>query len=246
MRYFGLLGYPLSHSFSQQFFTDKFIAEGITDCVYENFSVPAIVAFKTILANQPALEGFNITIPYKREIVALLDSVTDSVRKMGACNCVKITNGKLVGYNTDIVGFKQSLLPYLKSYHQQALILGTGGASSAVAYVLNELSIPYQFVSRLATASAISYDSLNANILQTHKLIINTTPLGMYPNVQDFPAVPFHLLTPKHHLFDLIYNPSETKFLAQGKMMGASIQNGLEMLVLQAEESWRIWNDSNR
>lgn len=245
MRYFGLLGYPLSHSFSQKYFTDKFIAEGITDCVYENFSVPAIAVFQTILANKPALEGFNITIPYKREVLAFLDSATDSVNKMGACNCVKITNGKLVGYNTDIVGFKQSLLPFLKHYHQKALILGTGGASSAVEYVLNELSIPYQFVSRVATATAISYESLGAEMLQTHKLIVNTTPLGMYPNMQDRPAIPYELLTPEHHLFDLIYNPAETKFLAEGKRMGASIQNGLEMLVLQAEESWRIWNETN-
>ena len=158
---------------------------------------------------------------------------------------MKITNGKLVGYNTDIVGFKQSLLPFLKNYHQKALILGTGGASSAVEYVLNELSIPYQFVSRVATATAISYESLGAEMLQSHKLIINATPLGMYPNMQDCPAIPYELLTPEHHLFDLIYNPAETKFLAEGKRMGASIQNGLEMLVLQAEESWRIWNETN-
>ena len=244
MRYFGLLGYPLSHSFSQKYFTDKFIAEGITNCIYENFSVPEIALFKTILANQPALEGFNITIPYKRAVLAFLDSATDSVNKMGACNCVKISNGKLVGYNTDIVGFKQSLLPFIKPYHQQALILGTGGASSAVEYVLNELSIPYQFVSRVATATAISYDMVSAIMLQSHKLIINATPLGMYPNVQDCPAIPYELLTPEHHLFDLIYNPAETKFLAEGKRMGASVQNGLEMLVLQAEESWRIWNET--
>jgi len=244
MRYFGLLGYPLSHSFSQKYFTDKFLASGITDCVYENFSVQEITTFKTILANQPALEGFNITIPYKREVLAFLDSETDSVQKMGACNCVKITHGKLVGYNTDIVGFKHSVLPFLKPYHQKAIILGTGGASSAVEYVLNELSIPYQFVSRVATATAISYESLGAEMLASHKLIINATPLGMYPNVQDCPAIPYELLTPEHHLFDLIYNPTETKFLADGKRMGASIQNGLEMLVLQAEESWRIWNET--
>jgi shikimate dehydrogenase len=243
MRLFGLLGYPLTHSFSQKYFTEKFINIGLQDAAYENFSIPDIQELTSILQSKKELEGFNITIPYKKAVIDFLDEQSDPVKKMGACNCVKIVDGKLMGYNTDTVGFQQSLAPYLKPHHQRALILGTGGASAAVEYVFQALNIPYQFVSRTASAGALGYGDLTKEIMDTHHLIINTTPLGMYPNVDASPDIPYQLLTPQHHLFDLVYNPAETKFLFLGKLQGASTQNGHEMLILQAEESWRIWNE---
>jgi shikimate dehydrogenase len=242
MRRFGLLGYPLSHSFSQKYFTAKFEKEGIGDAVYENFALPQIEALHTILERQTDLCGLNVTIPYKKQVLAFLSGSTPAVRKMGACNCVKISHGKLFGYNTDVFGFKTSLQPFLRPHHKQALILGTGGASAAVEFVLQELNIGYRFVSRTDGERAIGYGELDASVLSSHHLIINTTPLGMYPKTEEYPDIPYQYITPAHHLYDLVYNPAETKFLSKGKAMGASIQNGEEMLVLQAEESWRIWN----
>ncbi len=245
MRLFGLLGYPLTHSFSQKYFTEKFQQLGITDAAYENFSIPNIQELKQILSSRKELQGFNITIPYKKAVLDFLQEVSDPVKKMGACNCVKIVSGKLKGYNTDVVGFQKSLEPFLKPHHQKALILGTGGASAAVEYVFQQLQIPCLFVSRTASSNAISYQDLSKEIIETHQLIINTSPLGMYPNLDDCPAIPYQYLTAQHHLFDLIYNPTETKFLSLGRQQGASIQNGFEMLILQAEESWRIWNEKS-
>lgn len=242
MHRFGLLGYPLSHSFSQKYFTDKFAAMGLTDHVYENFSLASIDELTKVLNEKPDLCGFNITIPYKKQVIAFLDDASEVVKKIGACNCVHIRQGKRMGYNTDVVGFEQSLLPFLKPHHTKALILGTGGASAAVEYVLQKRGITVQYVSRHAGNGSIAYSDLDAEILATHHLIINCTPLGMYPKVDEYPDIPYEFLTPQHHLYDLIYNPAETKFLAKGKERGASIQNGQEMLVLQAEESWRIWN----
>lgn len=243
MRLFGLLGYPLTHSFSQKYFTEKFQKLGITDAVYDNFSIPDIQELSMILASKKELAGLNITIPYKKAVLHFLDEVSEPVKKMGACNCIKITDGKLKGFNTDIVGFQQSLQPFLKPYHQSALILGTGGASAAVEYVFQQLHITYRFVSRTGSQDVITYQELNKEILDSHQLIINTTPLGMFPNVDACPEIPYQFITPQHHLFDLIYNPTETKFLSLGKQQGATIQNGFEMLILQAEESWRIWNE---
>jgi shikimate dehydrogenase len=245
MRLFGLLGYPLTHSFSQKYFTEKFQQLGISDTAYENFSIPDIQELKQILSSRKDLQGFNITIPYKKAVLDFLQEVSDPVKKMGACNCVKIVDGKLKGYNTDVVGFQRSLEPFLKPHHQKALILGTGGASAAVEYVFQQLQIPYLFVSRTASSNAISYQDISEEIIETHQLIINTSPLGMYPNLDVCPAIPYQYLTAQHHLFDLIYNPTETKFLSLGKQHGATIQNGFEMLILQAEESWRIWNEIN-
>ena len=245
MRRFGLLGYPLLHSFSQHYFTGKFSREGIRDAVYENFSLPRIEDLHAVLKQHSDLRGFNITIPYKKQVLAFLSGSTPAVQQMGACNCVKITNGSLFGYNTDVVGFKQSLQPFLKPHHRHALILGTGGASAAVEFVLKELHIDYRFVSRTAGDDTMRYDELDASVLSSHHLVINTTPLGMYPKTEEYPAIPYQYLTPDHHLYDLIYNPAETQFLAKGKAMGATIQNGQEMLVLQAEESWRIWNSAD-
>ncbi len=243
MRLFGLLGYPLTHSFSQKYFTEKFQALGIENVYYDNFSIPEIQALKTILASKKGLEGFNVTIPYKKAVINFLDELSEPVKRMGACNCVKIRDGKLIGYNTDIVGFQLSLQPFLKPNHQKALILGTGGASAAVEYVFQLLKIPYLFVSRTASLNAISYQELTKEMLDSHQLIINTTPLGMFPNVEAFPEIPYQFITEQHHLFDLIYNPTETKFILLGKQQGATVQNGYEMLLLQAEESWRIWNE---
>lgn len=242
MRRFGLLGYPLSHSFSQKYFTEKFARLGLTDCVYENFSLPDIALLPDVLQSKNDLRGFNITIPYKKQVLAFVDEVSPVVKAIGACNCVNIKEGKRIGHNTDVVGFEQSLRPFLKAHHTRALVLGTGGASAAVVYVLQQLGITVQYVSRTASDQAIAYEQVDEALLSTHHLIVNTTPLGMYPNVAECPQLPYQFLTPLHHLYDLIYNPVETLFLANGKAKGASIQNGQEMLVLQAEESWRIWN----
>lgn len=242
MRRFGLLGYPLSHSFSQKYFTEKFARLGLTDCVYENFSLPDIAALSDVLQSKKDLRGFNITIPYKKQVLAFVDEVSPVVKAIGACNCVNIKDGKRIGHNTDVVGFEQSLRPFLKAHHTRALVLGTGGASAAVVYVLQQLGIAVQYVSRTASEQAIAYEQVDEALLSSHHLIVNTTPLGMYPNVEECPPLPYQYLTPLHHLYDLIYNPTETRFLANGKARGASVQNGQEMLVLQAEESWRIWN----
>ncbi|MEA3425398.1 MAG: shikimate dehydrogenase [Bacteroidota bacterium] len=242
MRRFGLLGYPLSHSFSQKYFTEKFARLGLTDCVYENFSLPDIAALSDVLQSKKDLRGFNITIPYKKQVLAFVDEVSPVVKAIGACNCVNIKDGKRIGHNTDVVGFEQSLRPFLKAHHTRALVLGTGGASAAVVYVLQQLGIAVQYVSRTASEQAIAYEQVDEALLSSHHLIVNTTPLGMYPNVEECPPLPYQYLTPLHHLYDLIYNPAETRFLVNGKARGASVQNGQEMLVLQAEESWRIWN----
>ncbi len=243
MRRYGLIGYPLTHSFSQKYFTEKFSALGITDCVYENYSLKEIGELTNILQTNTDICGLNITIPHKRNVLSFITEATELVTEIGACNCIHFKNGKRIGYNTDVFGFTESLRPFLKDFHRGALILGTGGASSAVAYALKTLGIANQYVSRNASPTSISYSKLTESVLANHSLIINTTPLGMFPKIEECPPIPYHLLGPQHHLFDLVYNPSETTFLRIGKAQGASIQNGAEMLVLQAEESWRIWND---
>ena len=242
MRRFGLIGYPLSHSFSQKYFTEKFAQLGLTDCVYQNFSFPDIQQLADLLTANQDLCGFNITIPHKKKVMTFLHNQSDVVKKIGACNCVQIQNGKLTGYNTDVVGFEQSLLPFLKKHHTKALILGTGGASAAVEFVLEKLGIEVKYVSRKKTETSMGYDEVDEAMILSHQLIINCTPLGMYPKVDDCPDIPYQFLSVQHHLYDLVYNPAETKFLANGKLQGASIKNGQEMLILQAEESWRIWN----
>lgn len=243
MHLYGLLGYPLTHSFSQRYFTEKFKEMGLTEShAYQNFAIPSIESFPELLQNHPALEGFNVTIPYKKGIIPFLHDMSDAVKEMGACNCVHIKNGKLYGFNTDIIGFEQSLLPFLKSFHTNALILGTGGAAAAVAYVLRKLQIPYLFVSRNSGDQTIQYNQLDASLLKKHTLIINTSPVGQYPHISASPDIPYEALGPNHHLFDLIYNPETTRFMQLGLQQGATVQNGYEMLVLQAEESWRIWN----
>lgn len=243
MRLFGLIGYPLSHSFSKEYFARKFAAEGIRDCRYENFSIPQITAFPLLLEQHPDLEGVNVTIPYKEQVIPYLDAMNDAARQIGAVNCIQIREGKKKGFNTDVIGFKQSLLPLLGPRHRKALILGTGGGAKAVAYVLHQLKIPFYYVSRKKKLpGTLQYDELDAPLLKTHTLIVNTTPLGMSPQVEAAPPIPYELLTAQHLLYDLIYNPDRTLFLQRGAAAGASIKNGYEMLVLQAEASWDIWN----
>lgn len=243
MRRYGLIGYPLTHSFSQKYFTEKFEREGITDCTYSNFSLPQIGELAGVLAD-PELRGFNITIPYKQAVLDYLHSKSDVVAAIGACNCIRIEGGQLAGYNTDVVGFEQSMVRHLAPHHSRALVLGTGGAAKAVEWVLQRLGIEYVLVTRRPRAGSadMSYQQVTAEVLVEATLIINTTPLGMHPHVEECPPLPYEALTPRHYLFDLIYNPARTLFLRKGEERGAVVENGHEMLILQAEESWRIWN----
>jgi shikimate dehydrogenase len=243
MRRFGLIGFPLSHSFSQKYFTEKFLRENILNCVYENFPIESINDLAKIFKENPGIEGLNITIPYKQLILEYLNIDVNTL-PIPACNCLQIMNGKITAYNTDIIGFEKSLLTHLKSYHKSALILGNGGATEAVKYVLTKLNIDYKIVSRtIHNGSEFTYEDLTKEIIQQHLLIINASPVGMYPNVDACPKIPYPFITEQHYLFDLIYNPSETLFLQKGKQYGAAIKNGYEMLVIQAEESWKIWNE---
>lgn len=243
MRQFGLIGYPLSQSFSQKFFTEKFEKEKLTDCRYDTFSISSIDELENILKTNPELCGLNVTIPYKELVLSFLDTKSALVKKIKACNCIKIKGGKLIGHNTDAPAFEQSLKEKLQPHHTKALILGTGGAAKAVEYSLRQLNISYHYVSRKPSAQNFSYEQLTDDLMQEYTLIINTTPLGMYPNIVEAPQIPYHVLTSKHYLFDLIYNPGKTLFLQKGEKQGTTIKNGHEMLVLQAEESWKIWNE---
>lgn len=243
MRLFGLIGYPLSHSFSKRYFTVKFENEGIVGCVYELFPLPTVEALLPLLQKYPELEGLNVTIPYKQQVLAYLDE-SKIPEGLNACNCINISGGRLTGYNTDITGFELSLKPLLKSWHTKAMVLGNGGAAAAVVFVLKKLGIDFEIVSRKKhDHSTLTYRDINKKIIAECSLIINTTPLGMEPNINSCPDIPYPFLTDKHLLFDLVYNPSKTLFLQKGEERGATIKNGEEMLVLQAEESWRIWNE---
>jgi len=225
-------------------FEKKFEEQTITDCTYENFELESIEEFPNLLKKNPGLKGLNITIPYKEEVVQFLNSNNQIVEAVGACNCIKISGGKLFGYNTDVIGFEKSLRPLLKPWHKKSLILGNGGATEAVTFVLRKLNISFDIVSRsLHTNSTLCYKDLGEEVMSESLLIINTTPLGMYPQTDQYPDIPYEFITEKHFLYDLIYNPSETMFLQKGKEKGAMIKNGEEMLVLQAEESWSIWNN---
>ncbi len=234
----------MSHSFSQKYFTEKFLREGIHDAVFHAFSIPSIADLQGVLHNHPALEGFCITIPYKKAILPFLHQTSAAVEQMGACNCVKIEGDRLVGYNTDVVGFENSFIQKLQPHHTKALILGTGGAAAAVEYTLKKLGIAYRLVSRTAnvTENILGYTDVDASVIQTHTVIINCTPLGTYPKTDEAPSIPYGLLTPQHYLFDLVYNPPLTKFLRLGRAQGAATHNGHEMLEIQAEENWKIWN----
>lgn len=242
MKQFGLIGYPLSHSFSKGYFSEKFQKESILNCQYDIFPLEKIEDFTDLCAQYKNLKGLNVTIPYKEKIIPFLDELNDEAQEIGAVNTIKFTNGKMTGYNTDCYGFEMSLKPLLKAHHTSALILGTGGASKAVEYVLKKLGISFQYVSRTKSSTSISYNDVNSFIIQHSTLIINSTPIGMYPNVEDAQHLPYNFITNNHLLYDLIYNPEETQFLKEGKSRGAQTKNGLEMLYLQAERSWEIWN----
>lgn len=242
MRQFGLIGFPLSHSFSKGYFANQFLIKNILDAEYENYPIESINLLTSLWESHPDLKGLNVTIPYKKLVIPFLQHPSSVVQSIQACNCIRLYEGALYGYNTDVIGFEQSLLPYLQSHHQKALILGTGGAAAAVAWVLKKLGIAYQFVSRTASEGCIAYAALSPEIIADHTLLINTSPVGTFPNVNEAPNLPYDAITSKHHLYDLVYNPAETKFLALGAAQGATTQNGLEMLHLQADASWEIWN----
>lgn len=241
MKTFGLIGFPLSHSFSASYFSEKFKRENIRECEYLNFPIDTITKLPFLLDSHPQLKGLNVTIPYKEQVVPFLHVRDQVVKDTGACNCIKIEGKRLHGFNTDVAGFEISLKKQLDPADKKALILGTGGASKAVAYVLKKLSIDFLFVSREIKPNAITYNELTDLVIQTHTLIVNTTPAGMYPNYTAIPPLKFDAIGQNHYLYDLIYNPPLTKFLEKGVERKARISNGLSMLEIQAEESWKIW-----
>jgi len=239
MRQFGLIGYPLSHSFSPGYFAEKFKRERVKDAEYQAYSIPHIS--EVFYLFESGIYGLNVTIPYKEQVIPCLDELEISAKEIGAVNTIKISNGRTIGYNTDVYGFQKSIEPFLdKIRSKKALILGTGGASKAVAYALELSGFDFKFVSR--TKGDFNYEHLNKETLDLYHLIINTTPLGMYPKVDQCPDIPYQYLNKNHFAYDLTYNPEKTLFLSKAESQGASIKNGLEMLELQAEKSWSIWN----
>lgn len=243
MKRYGLVGYQLGYSFSKKFFTDKFSREGLHDFSYENFELKDISEFPSLIQDNPNLAGLNITIPYKEDVVQFLHEESDTVKECKACNCIKIEDGKLIGYNTDVYGFTKAFSSKLKPSQKKALILGTGGASKAIKFSLEKLNIDYLLVSRTRSEKGvINYDDIDEKIIDEYRIIINTTPVGTFPDVDNSPVLPYQFLTAEHYLFDLVYNPEKTRFMQLGEEQGATIQNGFTMLELQAEESWRIWN----
>lgn len=236
---YGIIGYPLTHSFSPGYFREKFKTLGIED-TYDAFPIEHIEKLKELLSAHTTLTGLNVTIPYKQSVMAYLDELDATAEAVGAVNCIRIREGKLKGFNTDTIGFADTLKPLLTKDHTHALVLGTGGASKAVTYALKQLGIRYKRVSR--TGGDLQYQDINEDLIAGHKLIINTTPLGMYPDVETAPELHYPSLGPEHLLYDLVYNPAETLFLKKGKQYGAATKNGYAMLIAQAEAGWAIWN----
>jgi shikimate dehydrogenase len=263
MNKYGLIGFPLSHSFSKRFFTDKFKNEGIEGSSYDNFPIEDIAGFPELIKSKMPC-GLNVTVPHKKTVMPFLDWISHDAKEVGAVNCIRISvespilaaftgevgiqghNFRLEGYNTDIYGFENSLQPLLKHHHKKALILGDGGAACAVKYVLGELSIEYQVVTRKPNEKTILFSEVTPQIVREYPLIINTTPVGTSPNVDECPPIPYDAITDEHLLYDLIYNPEQTLFLTKGLEKGAAIKNGYEMLVLQAEMSWEIWTSKSK
>ncbi len=242
MRLFGLIGYPLAQSFSKKYFDEKFAKEGLDNCSFQNFPIASLDALPELLAAQPGLEGLAVTIPYKQAVLPYLDA-SRIPPGLNACNCIRIREGKLTGFNTDYIGFEKSFASLLQPHHDRALVLGNGGATAAVIYVLGKLKIPFEIVSReLHDGSTLTYAGLDENVMRRHSIIINTTPLGMYPHADTCPDIPYAYLTGQHLLYDLVYNPDPTRFLRHGQQAGAVTKNGADMLVFQAEENWKIWN----
>lgn len=243
MRKFGLIGKKLGHSFSKKYFTAKFEHEGIQDASYELYELASIDQFPELLRSNPELIGVNVTVPYKEAVIPYLDALDSAAARIGAVNTIRVKAGRTEGFNTDYIGFRDTLLTFYPVEKQsKALVLGTGGASKAVCTALTDLGIPFQQVSRHAGSGCITYQDITATLLQPCNLIINTTPLGMHPDVNSFPAIPYEALTPQHYLYDLVYNPEITSFMEKGKASGAKVINGLGMLHGQAEAAWEIWN----
>ena len=247
MKKFGLIGFPLAHSFSKKYYDAKIEREQIPDVGYELYPIPTISAFAGLVENDPLLMGINVTIPYKVAVMDYLHQLSAEAEAIAAVNCIRIerTTGSkpvLSGYNTDVYGFSESLKPLLKPHHDAALVLGNGGAAKAVSFALRQLGIAHTVVSRSPQKGQLAYAQLDAAVIGIHPVIINTTPLGTYPNVTGCPDIPYNLLDDRHLLYDLVYNPPETEFLKRGKKRGAATKNGLEMLELQADRNWEIWN----
>ena len=240
----GLIGYPLSHSFSKRYFAEKFIEEGLTGYRYENYALPDVEKLPQLLRDHPSLRGLNVTIPHKQSVLKYMNSVDHEAAQIGAVNTIVVdSDGMLRGYNSDIYGFEQSLKSFIPDdFNGQALVLGTGGASKAIGFVLGKMNISFQSVSRKSSPLTLTYEELDQSILSNHALIVNTTPLGTYPQIHRVPALPFEFIGADHFLYDLVYNPTTTAFMQRGLDRGAAVKNGYEMLVLQAERSWAIWH----
>lgn len=241
MRTFGLIGYPLTHSFSKSFFERKFDRENILDAEYQNFPLASIEEFPALIESIQNLKGLNVTIPYKESIIPYLSELDETAKAVGAVNTIKFIDGKLIGFNTDSWGFAKSLLGMASSEMKNALIIGNGGAAKAVKYVLGRIGIEYQIVNRTSSEGVLSFDDLNDDLISSIQLIVQTTPIGTFPNVNEMPTIPMGAIGSSHRAFDLIYNPEETLFLKEMRERGAKTKNGLEMLQAQAEESWKLW-----
>ncbi|MEO6668767.1 MAG: shikimate dehydrogenase [Ferruginibacter sp.] len=245
MDLYGLIGYPLGHSFSKKYFAEKFKKENLADCAFELFPLENIKAFPTLINKERELRGLAVTIPHKESVIAYLTLLDDKAKEIGAVNCIKISNKHLFGYNTDAFGFEMSFVPLLQSNHTRALVLGSGGSSRAVQYVLKKLGIEFLVVSRkeIIGEGSITYAAIEKKTIESYKVIINCTPIGMFPNEEAYPQIPYQWLDNKNLLYDLVYTPAQTLFLKMGLKQGALIKNGYEMLTIQAEENWRIWRD---
>lgn len=245
MTKYGIIGYPLTHSFSKQYFNNKIEKTGIADAVYENYPLHTIDEFPLLLKTNPELKGLSVTIPYKESVLQYINDFSDDVKKIGAANCIRIKENHLTAFNTDILGFEKSFTKQLQPMHKKALVLGTGGSSKAVQYVLHKLHIDFVVVSRNGNKEkgVIHYKEITAPVMDEYKIIINCTPVGMSPNELTYPDIPYELLTAGHYLYDLVYKPEKTLFLQKGEKQNSVTCNGFEMLILQAEENWRIWNE---
>lgn len=239
---YGIIGYPLGHSFSRAFFTEKFQREHI-DAEYVNFEIPSADMLPGIVQTNPNLRGLNVTLPHKEAVIPMLDELSDEAKEIGAVNVIRVRDGRLKGFNSDIIGFMDSIRPLLKPWHRHALVLGTGGASRAIRVGLQRLGIQWTYVSRTPAPGRLTYADLTAELMEHYQVIVNCSPVGMFPHVDACPDIPYQLLTDRHLLYDLVYNPQETLFLKRGAERGAAVKNGLEMLHLQALASWRFWNE---
>lgn len=239
---YGIIGYPLGHSFSRAFFTEKFQREHI-DAEYVNFEIPSADMLPGIVQANPNLRGLNVTLPHKEAVIPMLDELSDEAKEIGAVNVIRVRDGRLKGFNSDIIGFMDSIRPLLKPWHQHAFVLGTGGASRAIRVGLQRLGIEWTYVSRTPAPGRLTYSELTPQLMEHYQVIVNCSPVGMFPHVDACPDIPYHLLTHRHLLYDLVYNPEETLFLKRGAEHGATVKNGLEMLHLQALASWRFWNE---